>query len=308
MKRKLIKQGGGGYTIYLPKKWVDSKGFRGGDEIDVSEMDSSLVIGSPVKERKEIVVKINEGNKEDLKNILTHLYRKGFFKIVFENVDVDQIKEIKSITNELLLGFELTEKNSKSCTVENISEPSEEKFEVMLKKLFFINHEMIEVTLEDFKEGTFKSSTEIEEMKKLHDRLILFCRRLVMRDKYDKNQVLSWELLTFLMHISHALYYFYKYSEKNKVRPEKEMISLLSHLQEYFSLYKKAFYEEDIKAVHKINLLKDKYHFGKCLEMIEKAKGKNSVAYSYLKDVFRLIQIGSSPILSKIINKEVRID
>jgi phosphate uptake regulator len=308
MQRKLIKQGGGGYTIYLPKKWVDSKGFKEGDEVDVSEVDTSLVIGSAIKEKKEISVKINEHNKNDIKNILTHLYRKGFVKIIFEGIDVELAKEIKEVTRDLLLGFEITEKTAKSCTVENISEPTEEKFEIMLKKIFFINSETIGVILSDFEKGNFESSSEIDEMKKLQDKLILFCRRLVIRDKYDKNQVLSWELLTFLMHIFHALYYFYDYSRKNKIKKDVNLIRLLKSLQEYFEFYNKAFYQDDIKSIHKINTLKEKYQFGMCLEMIEKAKGKQAVAYSYLKDVFRLIQIGSSPILSKVIGKEINSD
>ena len=54
MKRKLIKQGLGGYTIYLPKKWIDRKGLKEGEEINVVETDAGLVIGSDVKGRKEL--------------------------------------------------------------------------------------------------------------------------------------------------------------------------------------------------------------------------------------------------------------
>jgi len=203
------------------------------------------------------------------------------------------------------LGFEITEKSARSCVVENISEPTEEKYEVMLKKIFFINNEMIEVILNDFENGDFKNSGEIDEMKKLQDKLILFCRRLVIADKYDKHQVLSWELLTFLMHISHSLSYFYSYAEKHKIKKDNGLIKMLKALGEYFELYRAAFYQEDIRSVHRINTLKKKYQFGQCLDMIERAHGKRAVAYCYLKDVFRLIQIGTSPILSKVIGKEV---
>ena len=75
MKRKLIKQGGGGYTIYLPKKWVDKKGLKEGNQVDVQETETSLIIGSPVKGKKEISIEITEENRTNIRNILTHIYR-----------------------------------------------------------------------------------------------------------------------------------------------------------------------------------------------------------------------------------------
>ena len=44
MKRKLIKQGSGGYTFYVPKQWVLHRGLKAGDEIDVVEKDKTLVV------------------------------------------------------------------------------------------------------------------------------------------------------------------------------------------------------------------------------------------------------------------------
>ena len=78
MDRKLIKQGGGGFTIYLPKKWVDEKGLTGGDKVNLSEANTALIVNSSKPVRKEKVVEITKENKKDIKTILTHLYRNGF--------------------------------------------------------------------------------------------------------------------------------------------------------------------------------------------------------------------------------------
>ena len=51
MKRKLIKQGLGGYTIYLPKKWVEEFGLKGSSEVNVDRWDSNLVISSKKLEK-----------------------------------------------------------------------------------------------------------------------------------------------------------------------------------------------------------------------------------------------------------------
>lgn len=300
MERKLIKQGGGGFTIYLPKKWIENKGLKEGDEVKVTELENSLLIGGNVKS-KEIIISIESEDKENIKNILTHSYRKGFDKITIKFKDPAVLKEIKKLIN-LLLGFEITTINSNSCVIENISEPTEGKYEIILRKVFLIITETQEEILESFINNDFTNFKEIEEMRNNLDKFLLFCRRLLTKEKYEKDLKLEWEFLTFLMHIDHAYYYFYKYCTQNEIKPEKEMINLLKNLKEYFSLFKDAYYNKDLKSIHKINNQKDRFQFGKCIDLIEKSKGKNAVVYSYLREIFRLIQIGTSPILSMNLN------
>ncbi len=305
MERRLIKQGGGGYTIYLPKKWVDRKKLHEGDIVDVKEVENSLIIGSEVKEKKEITIEITEQNREDIKVILTHAYRRGFDSIILKNTDQELIKKIKQTTKNLLLGFEITEKSEKQCKIENISEPTGQKYEVMMRKVFMIIEETQDILLEDFTNSKYENWKEIEEIRNNQDSFILFCRRTLIKEKYEKDPVLEWELLTFLMHIEHAYFYLYKYAKENKVKTDKSVLMLLQELKEQFQLYQDAYFNEDIKAVHKINSLKKEYQFGKCLELIEKSKGKSAVVHCYIKELFRTIQIGTSPILSEIIKKEI---
>lgn len=298
MERKLIKQGGGGFTIYLPKKWVDKKGLHEGDIVDVKEIDSSLIIGSELKGKEEISIEITQENKEDIGAILTHAYRRGFNGVVLKGVDSELARKIRQITKDFLLGFEITEKTTDSCKIENISEPTEQKYDVMIGKVFLIIKETQNMIIEDFQDN-YENWDEIEEMKKNQDKFILFCRRLLVKEKYEKDPVLEWELLTFLMHIEHAYFYLYKYARENKVKIDKNAVELLRKLQEQFSLYQDAYFHKNIKSLYKIMKQRTKFQFGKCLDLIEKSKDKKSVVYCYIKEIFRLIQIGCSPILSK---------
>ena len=70
-------------------------------------------------QKKIADITITDKNKNDIKIILTHLYRKGVDKIQLKNVDENIIREIKDDTTKLLLGFEMTEQSEKSCTIEN---------------------------------------------------------------------------------------------------------------------------------------------------------------------------------------------
>ncbi|MBW3012441.1 hypothetical protein KY311_04600, partial [Candidatus Woesearchaeota archaeon] len=72
MQRKLIKQGEGGYTIYLPKKWVEGKGPKPGDQINIAEAETALIIGAPIKGRKETTIEVIPEKRHEILNILTH--------------------------------------------------------------------------------------------------------------------------------------------------------------------------------------------------------------------------------------------
>src|SRR4030042_5386016 len=227
MNRKLIRQGGGGFTVYLPKKWADKKGLKPGDQVSIKETGTALTIDSPSKEKKEIAIEITEENRKDLNNIITHLYRRGFDSIIMKNIDENLLDKAKEITTHLLLGFEVTETSKSICKIENISEPTGEKYEVLIRRIFLIIKETQRIISADFKNNKFSSLKEIEELRSQQDKFILFCRRILTKEKFEtENPMLNWELLTFLMKIEHAYYYLYLYASKNKLTRDKKIIEL----------------------------------------------------------------------------------
>jgi len=131
----------------------------------------------------------------------------------------------------------------------------------------------------------------------------LFCRKIITEGKINQDPILEWEFLTFLTHIQHTYYYLGKYLLENKLTKDTKLINLLKESQDYFSLLEKSYLKKDLNFIHQINKKKTKYQFGKCLELIEKSKTKQAVVASYIRELFRLIQIGSSPILTEILNK-----
>lgn len=301
MKRKLVKHGESTMMVSLPAKWLRANNLGKGDELEVEERGKEILINSEAaaKKKREIIIEIKEENKHDIYPILTHAYRTGFDKITLKGNIADIEKEVKSIVNNILLGFEITDKSSDKCLIENISEPVGDKYEIMLKKVFMIIKDMQSVILADFKVGKYDLK-EVYESKILGDKFILFCKRILNKQGID-NKTLEWEMLTFLTQIAHAYYYLHKFAAGGKIKPEKAMIELIVELGSYFSLLENAYYEKNIVSIHKINNLKQKFQFGRCLDLIARAKGKEAVVYSYIRELFRLIQISTSPILNEIL-------
>ncbi|MBT3304275.1 hypothetical protein HN592_04070 [Candidatus Woesearchaeota archaeon] len=301
MDRKLIKQGGGGFTIYLPKKWVDEKGLTGGDKVNLSEANTALIVNSSKPVRKEKVVEITKENKKDIKTILTHLYRNGFDIIHIKETTKTIQKEIKQITEDLLLGFEITETTEGSCTLENLSEPSETKYSVLLRRVFLIIRETEKLVIADFQKNSFKHEADIAELRKQQDKFVLFCKRLLVKEKYLKNSFLEWELLKFLMHIEHAYYYLYQFAMEG-FSGDKTIITFIKNLQSYFGLFYDAHFKNDKDAIYQIDDLKTKYQLGSVMKYFSQTK--DPLILSQIRELFRLVQIGASSVLSKLYGEE----
>ena len=301
MKRKLVKQGAATLMISLPANWIKANHLDKGDEVDIGESNNDLVIkpGSLKKEKKEISLSIDGNNFHDLRVLLTHAYRKGFDRITLKGNTSSFYKETSEVCSRVLLGFEIIERTKDKIVLENISIPDSSKYSSILSKVFVIISE-----IQDMFINNNLNYGEIRDTKDQSDKFILFCRRIIFNKQINLNPILEWEFLTFLTHIQHRYFYLAEYILKNKIKLDKEIINLFVASKEYFSLFDKAYNEKDIVPINKINSLKNKYQYGLCLELLNKSKGNNSIVLAYITEIFRLIQIGTSPILSMRLEQE----
>ncbi|MBW2972283.1 hypothetical protein KY359_04575 [Candidatus Woesearchaeota archaeon] len=136
MKRKLIKQGIGGSTVYLPKKWVENRGLKPGAEIEITETRDGLLLQSKAEPRKkEATVEIERGDVGVLEYVLFNHFKAGYDKLTIKGqVKQKDVMELLSF----LSGFEITAAKEGEVTVEAVSESIPEKSDVLLKQAFFI--------------------------------------------------------------------------------------------------------------------------------------------------------------------------
>lgn len=304
MKRKLVKQGVSTLMVSLPSKWIKANSLEKGSEVDINEKENLLIIGGNEKkaEKKEITIHLTEDNRHDIRNMLTHLYRRGFDRITIKNTNPEDITEIRKATS-LLLGFDIVDKTNDFCIIDNITEPSAEKYEVIIRRAFLIIKETHRILSEDLESGKITRFIEIEEHKRQQDKHILFCRRIITKE--TGRHALEWELLTFLMHIEHKYYYLYRYANDNKYRQDAQLKDLLKQLGRYFEMFYDAYFQKDIKKIHDINKARNEFYFNKCFKALERSQGKKSVMISQIAEIYRLIQVGTSPILSGLIEAEI---
>ena len=208
MKRKLIPQGGSGLTMYLPKKWVDANDLNPGDEVDIDIEDDQVIVQTQAKVKKsEISLDISSDTESGVRTIITNAYRIGYdvLHVIYSNKK--QLDYIKKTVKNNLLGFDLMEESSQKCVIENIAEPSLERFDVMFDKIFHIANHLFNITLENLNSGSVDLEQILSSVVKLQE-YDNFCRRAISKRKLvDKRNQFYWILFTYLVQIARHIYW-----------------------------------------------------------------------------------------------------
>ncbi|MBN1175679.1 phosphate uptake regulator PhoU [Candidatus Woesearchaeota archaeon] len=303
MERKLIPQGLGGFTVYLPKKWIDKKGLTKEDTISITESNGDLIIRKDKTSEKTSTINFDKTDTQYIHYWLTHIYRNNYSKIIITGKELP-IKEITKIVEKLLLGFLVTNHTNDKCVIENIAEPSGEKYESILRRLFFIIKNDISTIQESLNKKDKETLNEVIKSREQFDKYVYFCKRVIHNDRYNRDPLIHWELLTFLTHVQHSINYFAEFFKEN-FQTTKTVNEFIKGLDDYFQSLYNAYFTKDMKYFLKIMQERKKYHFGGIQnKLINNEDNTNPATLSYLQAIFRMIQITASPIFEEFLDDQ----
>ena len=114
---------------------ADQRQLQAADEVDVEETTDALIIRAGSRVRKELTILLQKETREEIYVKLSHAYRIGVERIVVRYRDPKTLTRIKEVCQGLL-GFEVTLQEAGKCILENITEPTEEKYPVLLRRIF----------------------------------------------------------------------------------------------------------------------------------------------------------------------------
>ena len=300
MERKLIKQGLGGYTIYLPKKWLGSQGLDKGGEISIEETDSSLVISSKktnIKPETEITLK---GLTEtSIRTLITNAYRKGYDKIIVNFDNINQLKILQDTIQTKLIGFDIVKKEKNKCVVENITEPSPDQFDNILSKIFLNISSLFEITKQRFnRKKPEENYEEIEQRIMQYDN---FCRRVISKKHIiDKKAEFLWTFLTLVIHGQREIYHLNKALDSMKFQTDK--ITFIEDVENIFNLLIEAYKENNTEKLEKIHELEKEIVYKKLYKSIQQNKKENIILY-HLGSSVRQFYLASSPLMGLLLGR-----
>lgn len=287
MKRKLIKQGGYGVTFYVPKKWVDARQLKAGDEIEVTTVEDSLLLSSTSVARKKRILtfSLQETRESALRTLLVNAYRAGFDEI---HLSYSGKKEdVHNVVSSFLLGFDVFSEKDNTYILKSISEPGNESFEQIFQRLFYI----IEEILKSFSQSDKANIRELVEKVQSYDN---FLKRCLARDiSRQTSHFFLWQLLSSLAQIARVCYHFHNdiLRQKKKI-PGSSLTPSFLFLQKMFAVLKDSFFQKDFIILVQLHTLDTQFQ-----------KEKAKICAKLPPDLFgqvmlisRLIYITNSPL------------
>jgi phosphate uptake regulator len=299
MRRKIIRQGNNSFTLTVPIEWIKERELQGGDDVDIDDEDGNLIVSVPIDKKKmeiSVTIDLDSYNERTIRNILNQAYRKGFDKMILKIKEKAQLEDIRKITNDTLLGFEVVEEKEDSCTIQNIAEPSAEKYEVILRKIFLLTKQEAEEIYEELKQGKANSLPKRQQQKDIVDNFTNFIRRVIIRAKVGgtRDSYLLFYEASMLSLVFHAYYYLYKFVAGQKQKKiSKDVLDLLKRSIDMFNRHYESFYKKDPAEAHEVQVMKTSLT-NSINSMLMKKKGLDNYALKQIGEIVRMTQMSST--------------
>lgn len=207
IKRSVIQIANSTQLISLPRKWSVKYGVKKGDELEIEENGSKLII--QIDKGVELTSKEIDVTGLDRTTILYYLqslYRMGHdeLHVKFQNPTTtyfrkdEEISVIKVINQEVkrLIGFEVIQQKENYCLIKDISTSSIKEFDNILRRVFLLINDANSDLLKGARENNKTLIENIEEKHDLVTKFISYCSRLL--NKYGYHDV---QKTTTLYHI-----------------------------------------------------------------------------------------------------------
>ena len=266
IKRKVIQIADSTQLISLPRKWAQAYGIKKGDEVEVEENGSKLVISTEkISELNNIEVDITGADRDFLLFLIRSLYIKGYneIKLIFNNPLIDHHRLHKKVTviSEVhiemnrLTGIEVIQQHQNSCILKVLSESSIKDFDVILRRLFLLVRDAGDDLVKGIIEGDKYLIGTLEEKHNTITKFMANDLRLLNKFGHPnhKNTVLYWLIIECLDNINDILKETARDMLKIDLKISKNCENILHQIQNSIVEYYNFFYKFDYGQVEKIS-------------------------------------------------------
>ncbi|MDO8516923.1 MAG: AbrB/MazE/SpoVT family DNA-binding domain-containing protein [Nanoarchaeota archaeon] len=275
MKRKIIKQGHNTLTLTLPTEWVKKLNLKAGDEIDLIERDSSLVINGHQNMPEKIAeiditnftipllwrffqsayragsdeIKIKfDSNKKDYKDAY-HFYTTQFdYSKLGEKVPSKPALAMIQGMVDRFIGMGIIETGKDYCIVKEMGEPTVKEFENSMRRVFLVILQMFERVIEAIDKNEINDSNLCKEIHTIDlnvDRFVDYCCRILKKLSAsfpEGKKRLLFSTLFILELVGDEFKYIGKHLAISK-KPVKDVLPLIEMVKKHFEMYYNLFYK-----------------------------------------------------------------
>lgn len=263
MKRNVILMGGKTYIISLPAPWIRKYGIKKGDEVDVLEEGSKVVVESGKNTKKMFSVKI------DLSGFDSSLAYRLIFSPYIRGADEIRIafdaktKDLVHHAAQTLIGCAIVDEGKNYLVVKDVGGMDSE-FDNIFRRIFLMLNTLGREGLECIQNNDIASLINLKQKDYEINYSVNFCLRCLNRQGYSdfKKGFILYTTLRNLEYLADTYTDIYKMITKDKLKLGKEFLALFVKIIEMYETYYLLFYSFDMeKAIsliqYKDNLLKE---------------------------------------------------
>jgi|SRR3989338_2210746 len=251
MKRKVIRQGHNTLTITLPAKWVEKNGIKAGEEVEIEEKGTSIVINSISSTKDEkTTIDISDFDVA-LAKVIYSLYKKGYDEIELHSTNPDLLNNVQKIILEIVVGFEVVSHSKHMCTIRSVVGMSREEFMPMMRRIFLHLHAMEEGIINSITTKDVGSLQTFRQMESLNNRYTGFCRRMLNKFGIgeEKNGKMHYCLIEFLEKIADEYKFLCDYlleNPKEMSNVSKDSLNVLKRLSTFSRGIERLYYKFEV--------------------------------------------------------------
>ena len=290
MKRKIIQLAGKTLVVSIPSALAKKYALLKGQEIEVEEQDSKIVINlgnNTSIEKKSIKI---SGMSEMLGRVVGALYKAGYDEIEIEFSSSDELKEIQRTFNRTCIGFEIVRQGDTSLTTRGISKLEPEQFETVLRRLFLF---LLTSADDSLKSASPLNIDGLKNIKIRDDNLNKFadfCRRVINKNGYPgfKRTAPIYFIAEELEKIGDSYKYLAEHLAENKTVLNKRILKVYEDINSLLRDFYELFYSFNLMKFEEFGKTKKKIEI-ELEDQMKLAKKDEVIVLSYLNNILNQI-------------------
>jgi len=252
IKRSVIQIANSTQLISLPRKWSQKYGVKKGDELEIEENGSDLIIRTK-REISSIAVEIDfKGQESLIHRAISSIYKAGYdeIKILFEKPS--ELELVQSTINQELIGFEIVDEGKNHIIAKQVSNIEHSEFDAMLRRTFIFLLSTADEALETLKTNNRSAFKNLVFRDITINKLTDYCRRsLNKKESHFKHTGPGYTIIELLEKIGDDYKSICAYCSENSIKTSKFTIQIVSEINQLLRDTNKLFYDFNLNEMRK---------------------------------------------------------
>jgi len=266
MKRKVVQHGPSTLIVSLPSKWVKEYNISKGDELEVVQENSKIVIStSHTLNIEKAELDISGLDRTSILINIRSAYRMGFdiIRINFNDqlTQYFRMKKKEKVTSVIhqeinrLIGLEIVEQKENYCTVKSLSKVSVKEFDNVLRRVLLLTIDVGNDLVTGLSNNDIVLLETIDDKHDTITKFVSYCLRILNKTGHPdpKKTNFLYHIVATLDKIVDIIKYSARDARNLKPKTSMECIRITKNIVNSLVLYYEMFYKYDKQKIVKIS-------------------------------------------------------